>query len=517
MSSLEKLVEEISVDKEILNTLPQNNKKNIGIYLNKINEFSEKYKSYNKDFIAEIEKRSKKLDGKKVSENLHRLEEELSNMESVLYLLNDVDSSYEKMALDKEISNLTYYYRKDLDKINETIDYCIKKFEEVGIKLTSKDFFFNQYVHDYVSAIFQAVDIKNLNKDKINNKFENIYWKCPEIITYIELNIRYLYSKNEKSIDKYYKNQREKLLKNFSKETMQNNYNELKKQVIEENKKDECLLIKQFLEGKLLVKDYEKSAIIDIVYRFTGRKDLNEISDEELNNIIVNLIKLLNTIREYKNYCKFKFIIDDVKNVYAEKEKYKGEYARVKKEISAKEAKVIKLGKPNFFGKTSNKNLSEQTKLILEEKALYKELENNEVYDKIANVLTDQSTLYDALYLASSFYKYLFRKIIGEDKEIPENELNEKIGEIKEFLHWPYFTILNNIKINEEKDIMLIIKDRYNLLNINITKEDLEVDNLDNLISLLSRCETYFYLKEKNINLEEVEDIYELKKILKNI
>ena len=67
MNRLEELIEEISVDKEILNTLPQNNKKNIKVYLEKINELSEKYKSYENDLLNEIRVRAKKFDNLKSS------------------------------------------------------------------------------------------------------------------------------------------------------------------------------------------------------------------------------------------------------------------------------------------------------------------------------------------------------------------------------------------------------------------------------------------------------------------
>lgn len=517
MSRVDELVEEINIDKEILSTLPLNNKKNTKIYLEKIEELSEKYKSYDIDIMNEIKIRARKLDGIKPSLELSKLDEELNNLECVLYLLNEVDSSYEKMDLDREISNLTYYYKKNLEKVNETIAYCIKKFEEVGIVLTPDDFSFNKYVNEYVSAIFKGLDSNGLNKNKINNKFEEIYWKCPEIITHIEINIRYLYLKNEKEINKYYKDKKDKLLRKFSNEEIKNNHLELKKANYEAHKADEYSLIKQFLDGSLLAKDYTKDAIADIVYKFTERNDLKEISDEEFEEIVLNLIKLLHSVEEFKNYNKFKFIIDNVKKMYSEKEQYKGVYAKTKKEIAQREAQVIKLGKPKLFKKVNEENIVKQTKIILELKDLYKTLDLNEVSDQICNVLTENSSLYDVLYLAGSFYKYLFNCLVTENKEIQEHEINKFVDDIKEFLTWPYFTILNNISISEEKDIMFIIKDRYNLLNINISKDDLAVSNLDSLITMLRKCETYYYLRKNNIDVNELSDIYEFKKILKNI
>ena len=108
MNSLDELVEEISIDKEILSTLPQNNKKNTKIYAEKVDELLQKYDSYEKDLLKEIEKRSKIYDDIKVSSEINSLENEVKNIEKYLYLIEEDDSSFEKMGLDREISSLTY-------------------------------------------------------------------------------------------------------------------------------------------------------------------------------------------------------------------------------------------------------------------------------------------------------------------------------------------------------------------------------------------------------------------------
>ena len=52
-----------------------------------------------------------------------------------------------------------------------------------------------------------------------------------------------------------------------------------------------------------------------------------------------------------------------------------------------------------------------------------------------------------------------------------KNYFDKKMNE--EFVNWPYYTILDNITMLNEKDVLVIIKDRYQLLKINITKENL--------------------------------------------
>ena len=53
-----------------------------------------------------------------------------------------------------------------------------------------------------------------------------------------------------------------------------------------------------------------------------------------------SIFEFLNSLYEYKNYMNFKFIIDDVKKYYQEKEKYKKSYDDTKKKIVDAEKKL---------------------------------------------------------------------------------------------------------------------------------------------------------------------------------
>lgn len=313
--------------------------------------------------------------------------------------------------------------------------------------------------------------------------------------------------KNEKKIDKYYEDQKEKLLKKFSEEEIKNRYITLKKEVIEKEKENPETIVENFKTGKLLTKDYSKAAIMNSVAKFLSSTD---IADEDFKDICITMIKLYNSIYEYKNYLKFKYIIDDILNVYKEKDKYKNSYAQLKRQIQKNEKTILKLN-GSWFARSS---LAKQTKLALETKELYKQLDSEKVYSTIASKLSEESSLYDVIYLASSFYNYLFDCIKKQNEDTPEDDIDTIIQDLSEFARWPYFAILNNIKITEDKDILLIIKDRYQLLNINITKEDLDESNLDSLMDTFTKCETYYYITKNNINLQNIQDECDLKKII---
>ena len=80
------------------------------------------------------------------------------------------------------------------------------------------------------------------------------------------------------------------------------------------------------------------------------------------------------------------------------------------------------------------------------------------------------------LNLATSNYNYLI-------KQIKENEKEEmEINKLNKFITNPRINILKTILINEEKDISMLIIDRFNLFGFELKKEQLERENIEVLI-----------------------------------
>lgn len=292
---------------------------------------------------------------------------------------------------------------------------------------------------------------------------------------HIKLNIIYLYLKNEKYIDKYYNKQKEMLIKNFAKEAILNRYIELKKRLIDKTEEDKSIIINNFLSGNLKVKDYSVSSIESSYLKFISKEDLQEMNEDKRKEINSALIKLSNSLYEYKNYLKYKFIIDAIKEEYKNKEQNKNLYAQSKKELNTKESKLFKINnKINGHGilvKSNDKYVVEANNLILELKDKYTDLEKNKINNKIYSELDENSTLLDVLKVASSFYSFLYRCAREEFVDATDEEINLFIDELREFVRWPYYTMLNNITMTDTKDLAIVIKDRYQLLNINIEKK----------------------------------------------
>ena len=174
----------------------------------------------------------------------------------------------------------------------------------------------------------------------------------------------------------------------------------------------------------------------------------------------------------------------------------------------------IKQIKNELTNTQTQKQAKEQNNLILEIKDMYGQLDLNKFYNKIYTELTDNATIYDVLKLASSYYNYLVECIIKKDKSIVQEDIELLIQDLNEFLENPYNTIINNVTILEEKDIAIIIKDRYKLLNFNIEIDDLNINNIDNLISTLEEIQIGFNIRRAELDVDNIARICEMNKIL---
>lgn len=515
---IKEFLEKIEIDKEVLSTMPKNNEKNINKYLEKIQEYKEQYLKEKKEIEEELNKRYNKATNIEEGKDSKNLTIRVKTIENILSLINDEKTSYEKMELDKIIYRISRFYKDNLENINTQIEMAIIKFAEVGVNLQPNDFNYSVYVEQYMKIFFQ--ERKNENSNILKNKFEEIYWKCPDIIIHIELNLRNIYLQKKVQIDKYFEKQKEQLLKQWGKTSKEilNSYFEIKSQKIETEKKDRKTLLDQFLVYNLNIKDYSKENIQNNCAKILSPAMLEKLETNE-EEVKKSIYEFLNSLYEYKNYMYFKFIIDDIKKHYNEKEKYKNIYEENKKKILESEKKLKKLNKKSFSrmfrrSKQEIKQSPEQNHIILEIRKQYKELDLNKFYNKIYSNLSENSTIYDVLYLANSYYNYLTKCIIENNKTITQEKIDDQITKLDEFLKMPYNNIINNLTFLEEKDISVIIKDRYQLLNFNIKQEDFNNKNIDNLIKILENIMTSFYLKEVNLKVEKIEEILKIKNTL---
>lgn len=520
--NIKELIEKIEVEKELLATMPKNNEKNVEKYKQKVEEIQNDYKIQKDKIYAILNKRYDAETNLEKNVEIQELDARLQTIESVLYLLNDKTTSYEKMNLDKIIYKLRKYYKENLEIVNEQIATILNEFSNVGVILETDDFDYSTYVRQYMEVFLEEHKNKTLSSERLKNEFEKIYWKCPEIIVHIELNVRSIYLKNQTQIDKYFSKQKEEILAKWGKSPSEiiKIYFQIAMAKQEKMSQDKKIMLDKFLNGELNTKNYKPEKILSDFQKILPQEIIENIQENK-QEIKPNISKFLNSLYEYKNYEEFRFIIDDIKELYKEKDKYKNIYDETKKKIDTNEKLLKKLNKKTetsgwFSKKTMPAGMSaEQNTLIAELKNLYRTLDLDKFYNKIYSEITDNSTMFEALSLANSYYEYLTNCIINNDKTITQEGIDEKANRLRNFLKNPYNTIINNMNIIQEKEIGTIIKDRYKLLNFNVEKEDLKIDNIDNLITILEEIQKSFDIEDAGLEIDNIEELVEVKKILK--
>ena len=518
LTKADKIIADIDVSKEILSTMPKNNEKNRNKRKEYINETEEKYGEYKKEILEILSKRYNDQVNIEVNPEISNLEKRLKTIEDVIFLLNDEQTSYERMGLDKNIYKLEKYYKENFENVNEQISQCLRKFEIVGIKLNKEDFNYSTYVTEYMNTFFSEYEHQKVNTDILKTKFEEIYWKCPDIIIHIELNFRNIYLEKKGTIDKYFEREKAEILKKWEKSPIdiKKTYMDLKQQKIEKEQIDKKLLIDKFINGKLNTKNFTDDKFSKNVQKVLPDSVFEKIYTD--NEIAENINKFLNSLYEYRNYMEFKFIVEDVKKYYNNKEQYKKSCVEIRKKIDAEEKKLAKNNKSAgvffIFKSKKDNGTNNSTQLIKDIEDLYKQLDLNTFYEKVATKINEASTIQDVLNLAVEYYEYMISCMIKNQEDISQEEMDLKIEELKEFLNNPYNTIINNIGFLEEKDVVLIIKDRYKLLDFMIEKDDLDINNLDSLISTIEDIQMNINLYKSGINIKDIEQMQKIQKII---
>lgn len=512
-----KIFEKMLADKEILQTMPKNNEKNIEKYKAKVNEMRLEYLKFSNEVYNEINKRFEEKTKFEEDKVIEKVRNEVYNYEEIIEILNDQKTSYQKTGLNKETYYLSKYYKDNLENVNNKILVCINIFRNLGINISEKDFKISEFTNEYMKLFFEEMKKVDVNSEIIKNKFEEIYWKCPDIITHIDINIKNIYMDNINKIDKFYEKRQNEILNKYkvNKKSIVEEYYITKKELERLELFNKENLISKFLTGELNVKDYTDEKVKSYYEVFINKGLLEEAkkNPEKMNEIDENMLKLMNNLYEYKKITEYKFIIDEILNIYKEKDKYKVLYKTDLKHIKSNQIKLRKLNKNNFLIKKENKNL-EINSIINQLKEDYKMWNRDLLYSKIANKLSNSTSLYDVLNLASNFYEFLVDCIIKNDNEIEQMKIDEKIEDLQKFIKFSHMVITKNIYIEENKDIALIIKDRYKLLQFNIEREDLSEDNIDKLIDILEKIRINYAINKVGLNIKEISNICNFNKII---
>lgn len=501
---LEKLEKEIELTEEVLNGLPVNNKRNKEKFLKEISLEIDSYQKKLEDAEAELKRRLKQFEGLSY-EDVPNNDLVLKNFLKALSYTNTLSTSYEKLDLDKIVYQLSFYENDELINNNLKILKAINIFKTVNVPVTVKDFNYTNDVNEYMAMFFE----EGLTNQKIKEVFDNTYWKCPDIIMQATLNIRYFYLKNKSKCEKYIELVNRQVKDRFIKAetSILDDYNFLRK------KQDE------FSSKNNLILDF-----------YNQKNDIEEYTDEKINAITANLFKngdyddskiviikqLLNSLKEYKNYLKYKDLIDKARELY--KENIEKDYMKkTLKKVSDLEHKLFKLNKKNLnkISKTSvDKSEPSINEKIGEIKALYDEIDSNIFKVVVKEHIRDNSTIFKVLLLICQYYKILADYFKEKEPGINYDDIDKRIDELFNFTMDPNNTLINNVTLLEERELSDMITTNYKLLNISIEEALGDEASLEGLINDLEKIIISHQMKTLNIPISELVDAKMIKAVI---
>ena len=535
---VENIEKQITTDKEVISVLPRNGIKAIKTLSQTIKDMIEKYESANNILLKEIETRYNELTIVEENNEIPQIEEEILKYD-IAVKNTDSRSSFEKMGLDKSIYNINGYYKSNLERLNKELVNSVEQFEKVGVNLSAKEFEISEYCQKYMEVLLnEAKNGGNINSEKVKSTFEKVYWECSDIVSHLYVNIRYLYDKYENEIDKFYENKATEILKSFNttNEGVEEKKAELikKKNIIEAT--DNKIILNKFFTGALNINDYKGDNYKKLYLELTS-KDVTKISENEKLEMDENFEKLNYNLKEYAKYCEYKFLVDEILQLREEeikkteenknKKVKKTEYDIIKESIKKTKSEIFKLNgkinkpqkrlfkKKNADNKKDSETILQRNNFVLELKKTYMQLDEEIIKQNVIKDINETSSLLDVLKLASSYYGFMAKSMIKKNEEITDEEIGEKAKQIRDFINFSNFAVINYIKISDTKDLAVIIKDKYKLFGIQVSKENFQEDNLEDLIKKVKIISNYNNIQKSKFSIEELEYITTVKEMLK--
>ena len=264
-------------------------------------------------------------------------------------------------------------------------------------------------------------------------------------------------------------------------------------------------------------------------------KDVSELSEFEKAEMDENIQKLNDNLDEYAKYTEYKFLVDEIlqiredelKKIEENKNKKvkKTEFDLTKENIKKLKAEIAKLNgkidkpKIGLFGKKDAKKNSssilQRNNLILDLKKAYMQLDEEILKQKSAENIDATSSLLDVLKLASSYYWFMAKAMIKKNEEITDKEIGETAKKIRDFINFSNFSVINYIKISDTKELSVIIKDKYKLFGMQVSKENFQEDNIEDLIKKVKIINNYNNIQKSKFSVEDLEYITSVKEMLK--
>ena len=107
------------------------------------------------------------------------------------------------------------------------------------------------------------------------------------------------------------------------------------------------------------------------------------------------------------------------------------------------------------------------------------------------------------------------KAMIKKNEEITDKEIGETAKKIRDFINFSNFSVINYIKISDTKELSVIIKDKYKLFGMQVSKENFQEDNIEDLIKKVKIINNFNNIQKSKFSVEDLEYITSVKEMLK--
>ena len=429
------------------------------------------------------------------SNHYDSLKKNIEKEKQIIVFNNSDYSSDFKLGIFKLISSIDINDDVSLNTINNTFLNIIKIFEDASIKLTISDFTYSMFTEKYMHVFLDNIEKNNRFEEVMKKCFDSIYWECPDIIKHLKLNFWSLLEKYEEKLKIYTDTVSYQLLQKtgYDKNSLIDKYLGNVNKYNLEVSRDEFYNLDSFLSKKKNVLDYldDSATRVKNLDQFVIDGEFKDIEDS--SKFYDNMVELAHTLSVLKLYYRYEFIIKDIQDKYSKKDANKSVFSNKLKEVKTEEGKRKKIyndylkacGK-NLFHKVNEEKIKSNKLAINEEilklDTLYNELHDLEIVELINKKVNSTDSLYDLFSLSYESYYYLEKMFNEHFKDSDDYSFEEELNKYFDFIYSPYNDFLKKINGFSMVDVSSVITDKYRLLGINVTNDNISVDNLDSFM-----------------------------------
>lgn len=479
------------------------------------------YEDYKKKVLVELENRCNVLLPLNKNANYEERKEKLKKLQDLLIYTNKFMSNNFKLGF----YDLIYAIKEEtsLSELNIILDKFQKSFEVMNITLNIEDFKYTMFTEDYFNTYFETTD-----QNERKNKFEKVYWECPEIVLEIRQNLLTILKKYEKQIKSYIKTREDELTKENEVElkNIEEVYTLSRKSLEEDIENDDYNILRDFLQGKHNIDNYLRdSATRNKIYdSFVVTGSYQDLSVEDKLKFKDNIIDLYNTLKILKKYYKYEFIVTDLVEKYNARANIKTTFQNIEKELDKDNKDKDKLYKE--YQKSCGKGLFAKENI---DKQNINKVKMNELFDKIMTDFTtydeakismnldanikDGSNVHELFNVALSSYSYLDRALKEINKEELNVDIEKEIDDYIDFVYDPNGNFLDGIFVFNKLDITETVSNKYKLLGLNISTEKVSKDGIDSLLNDVSLIYLIQNIENNILSMENIKFICDYNKI----